>query len=312
MAAIEALRNRPTTPDPTEEELLAHAPLVEVPVTDVDVDAAAEGALAPAPAPPPAKNRGEEPASADVVEEIFARLRKATLEERGASAPPPKKVTPGVPDLSAEDLFVRRDQAMESALAVLVRKVKRALQDDQNVMIERLRGVTGMITTEFEEEMVQRQRYHAAAVDALGDAVVAGAKFAAEENPDATGPTSPLAASECAEDLAVTMVVALRKRIVADGHDDGAERANSAYKEWRGARVERLCADTARRAFNAGVLSASAGHPVRFVATPNDAPCDACRRDATSGPRAANGAFPSGQTHPPLHAGCACIVIPVP
>jgi len=46
-------------------------------------------------------------------------------------------------------------------------------------------------------------------------------------------------------DLAVTVVLALRKRILADGSGEGTERANAAYREWRGARVERLCTDAA-------------------------------------------------------------------
>jgi len=57
------------------------------------------------------------------------------------------------------------------------------------------------------------------------------------------------ALQDCAADLAVTIVLALRKRILTDGSGDGPDRANAAYKEWRGARVERLCTDAARRAF---------------------------------------------------------------
>ena len=119
------------------------------------------------------------------------------------------------------------------------------------------------------------------------------------------------ALNDCSADLAVTIVLALRKRILADGSGDGPERANSAYKEWRGARVERLCTDAARRAFHVGVLAASDGRSVRFFAAPNDAPCDACALDAGAGDRVAGQGFPSGSAYPPLHAGCACTVVPV-
>ena len=104
--------------------------------------------------------------------------------------------------------------------------------------------------------------------------------------------------SDCAADLAVTIVLALRKRILADGSGDGPDRANAAYKEWRGARVERLCTDAARRAFEIGVLAASQGRNVRFYVAPNDAPCDACALDAASGERLAGQAFPSGSDAP--------------
>jgi hypothetical protein len=248
----------------------------------------------------------------DVVNEIFARLRKATLEERGATAQAPRKAPAAAkPETPTGELFKRRDEALEESLAVLTRKVKRALQDDQNVMLERLRDVKAMITTELEDEHEQRARYANAALDALTDAAAAGVQFAKDEAGVPGGPVSATELSDCAADLAVTIVLALRKRILADGSGDGPDRANAAYKEWRGARVERLCTDAARRAFEVGVLAASQGRNVRFYVAPNDAPCDACALDAGAGERVAGQAFPSGSSHPPLHAGCACAVIPV-
>ena len=321
-AAIDALRNRPASADLSEEELLAAVPLRDVPELEVPALVVPDIAAAPKPAkvsktpkaPVVAVSESEivEGSGTDVVEEIFARLRKATLEERGASAPAPKRVAaaPG-PVTPASELFDRRDKALEDPLAVLTRKVKRALQDDQNVMIEALRGVTGMITTEFEAEFAQRERYSEAARDALREAAHAGAGFVADETGNSLGVSDYSAIDECAADLAVTIVLALRRRIVADGAGDGAERANSAYKEWRGARVERLCADTALRAFNAGVVSASSGRAVRFLSSLTDAPCDACALDAGAGERVAGEFFPSGQAYPPLHAGCACAVVPI-
>ena len=60
-----------------------------------------------------------------------------------------------------------------------------------------------------------------------------------------------------------------------------------------------------------GVVTAATGRDLRFFPAPNDAPCDACALDATSPARPAGQAFPSGSAHPPLHAGCACTVVPV-
>jgi len=329
-AALEALRLRPPSREPTEEELLEGTPLREVPPP----------APAPAPAPaldddsaasdvPKAKTRRaaksngiethvdetlleDDPTGTDVVNEIFARLRKATLEERGApaSARKPAPVAAKVMTVDGE-LFHRRDVAIDESLAVLTRKVKRALQDDQNIMLERLRDVKGMITVELEDEHAERARYADAAFDALADAAAAGAQFAFDEAGYSGDPVSKVALDDCAADLAVTIVLALRKRVLADTVGDGAERVNAAYKEWRGARVERLCTDAARRAFHLGVLSASRGRAVRFFAAPNDAPCDACALDAASGERLAGQRFPSGSQYPPLHAGCACAIVPV-
>ncbi|HEV2427382.1 MAG TPA: hypothetical protein VGS61_04085, partial [Acidimicrobiales bacterium] len=269
-------------------------------------------------APPKAEGVGapagpaDEPSGVDVVDEIFARLRKATLDERGATAPPPRRAPAAKATGAGAELFARRDAALDESLAALTRRVKRVLQDDQNAVLERLRDVKGMITTELEDEHDQRARYAEAARDALEDAAAAGARFAFDEAGVSGPPASRAQVADVAADLAVTIVLALRRRILTDGSGSAVERANTAYKEWRGARVERLCADAARRAFSLGVVAASRGHSVRFVVAPTDAPCDACALDARSGERPAGEPFPSGSAYPPLHAGCACAVVPVP
>ncbi len=336
-AATEALRQSGPAPEPTEEELLAGTPLRDVPevvATPLGAGvvpaprppgeappteetprtrrrARVESAEVPAPASPAATgDEGEEMSGTDVVNEIFARLRKATLEERGASAPAPRRAAARRAETPDDEIFHRRDAALAEPLAVLTRRVKRALQDDQNVVLERLRDVTAMITTELEDERVQRSRYADAAYEALAHAAAAGVAFARDAGAAHDALVDRDTLDECAADLAVTVVVALRKRILSDGAGDGAERANAAYREWRGARVERLCADVARRAFNAGVVAASDGAPLRFAVAPGDPPCDLCARDAATRDHRAGEKFPSGSLYPPLHAGCACAVVP--
>ena len=331
VAALEALRLRPVTPEPTEEELLAGTPLRTVPevtldevVVDVPAPAASASASAaeenPPPAPPPAAPAGAAPATetpheddqsgTDVVNEIFARLRKATLEERGASAHAPRRAPVAKPDTPVGDLFKRRDESLEESLTVLTRRIKRVLQDDQNLTLERLRSVKLVGLADLEDEHAQRARYADAAFDALADAAAAGAQFAFDESGTAGPAAGRAPLVDCAADLAVTIVLALRRRILADGSGDAQERVNTAYKEWRGARVERLCTDAARRAFHIGVLAASNGRHVRFLVAPTDAPCDACALDAAAGEREAGLSFPSGAANPPLHAGCACTIVP--
>ena len=142
-AALEALRLRPPAREPTEEELLAGTPLREVPevVPVAPGEPAPEGAPAPRRPrrPPPKAEAPAVPAPADqsgtdVVDEIFARLRKATLEERGATAPPPRRAPSPKASTADGELFARRDAALDESLAALTRRVKRVLQDDQNVV----------------------------------------------------------------------------------------------------------------------------------------------------------------------------------
>lgn len=328
-AALEALRLRPAAPEPTEEELLAGTPLRRVP--EVALAEVPEGADAPpaatdAPVPPPPAPAAREPggpssadmpehdddqSGTDVVNEIFARLRKATLDERGASAHTPRRAPAAKPDTPVGDLFKRRDAALDESLAVLTRRIKRVLQDDQNLTLERLRSLKVVSAGELEDEHAQRERYAEAAYDALADAAAAGGQFAFDEAGVNAGTAGRAPLLDCAADLAVTIVLALRRRILADGSADPQDRVNTAYKEWRGARVERLCTDAARRAFHIGVLAASVGRNVRFLASPNDPPCDACALDAAAGERSAGMSFPGGAAYPPLHAGCACAIVPV-
>lgn len=321
-AALEALRMRPDVPEPSEEEVLASTPLRQV--AEPQLREAPEVASDARPRRRAAKEDvtnvaditevsmiDDDGSGTDVVNEIFARLRKATLEERGATAVPKRAApAPAKAPTATGELFERRDAALAGPLAALTRKVKRALQDDQNIMLERLRDVKAMITTELEDEHEQRARYADAALDAISGAAAAGVQFAKDEAGVGGGAVESVALKDCAADLAVTIVLALRKRILSDGSGDGPDRANAAYKEWRGARVERLCTDAARRAFEIGVVAASQGRRVRFFVAPNDAPCDACAMDAASGERLAGENFPSGSPFPPLHAGCACAVIP--
>ena len=247
----------------------------------------------------------------DVVSDIFARLRASTQDEKGREPqpkrPPKVRTTPVTAD---DELFLRREEAIATHLAELIRHVKRAMQDDQNIMIERLRGVKGLVTDQLEDEHIQRARYTAAATDSVRAIAVAGADFATAVA-GAQGRVEHFGeVDECAADLAVTLALALRKRILADGNEDGADRASTAFREWRGARIERLCGDIARRAFNVGVVAACQGGTVRVLVAPDHPPCDACALDAQSGGIPAGQPFPSGQPHPPLHAGCNCAVIP--
>lgn len=337
VAALDALRRAIPIPDLSEEEALARAtlepsrlePSQSRTTEPQEIDPPTQGTPkvrarrvpdngnngVPPAAPAPVESEQfideAEVIDADVVNDIFTRLRQATLEERGATAVVAKRVTTKTePVTDNDELFARRDAALEASLAMLTRKVKRALQDDQNIMLDRLRDVQGIIVDELEEERIQRSRYADAAYEALFEAAQAGIQFVLDETGVGDGVTSSVVIQECATDLGVTIVVALRKRLLSESAGDGGERVNTVYKEWRGARVERLCADAARRAFNAGVVAGSHARDVRFFVAPSDAPCDECSENATHGPVRAGQPFPSGSAFPPVHAGCACLVLP--
>jgi hypothetical protein len=307
-----------TVVEPSEEELLAGTPLRAVADVEVTHEAANTEEVTtrprrvkpPVATPTPSPELLEDdPTATDVVNDIFARLRASTLEERGASerAKPTVRQKTNAPD---DAVFGRRDDAIEEALALTIKRVKRALQDDQNSVLEALRDVGGLITTELGDEAEQRARFATAIDEGLRACALAGARFAKAEGAASDQPPSESALSDVAADFSYQIVNALRRKILTEGGGSATERANEAYREWRGARVERLCTQEARRAFHLGVVAACASGNVLFLAAPYDTPCDACDMDAKAGPRPAGTAFPSGTPFPPGHAGCACTIVP--
>jgi DivIVA domain-containing protein len=289
-AAIELLRTKPTPPSVGEEALGATSPASEH----------------PSGASPPHVIDEED---ADAVEEIFARLRKASLEERGAQDPGRSAPRASVaPDTPVGAILQRRDEVVATPRDNLIRKVKRALQDDQNAALERVRGIDGAeVAARLESERDQRDRYALASVEPLRDAASTGRSFAASEGGVVGPELSDGVLAGLAEDLAATLVTALRKRMTVEGGMDGTERVTAAYREWRGARTERLCADLALRAFHEGVGAAAVGRRVRFIVAPAEPPCEKCSgvgESSNAGPQT------SGIRLPPLHAGCRCTVLP--
>ena len=282
-AAIELLRSKPAPP-PMGEEALEH------PASDHPSGGA------------PAAGDADDP---DAVEEIFAKLRKATLEERGAEEAPRATPRPTIrPDTPVSAILQRRDEVVAASRDALVRKVKRSLQDDQNAALERVRGTEGAaVAAHLGSEREQRDRYALASVEPLRDAANAGRSFAASEGGVVGPELADARLAELAEDLAATLVTALRKRLSNDNGKDGTERVSSAYRDWRGARTERLCSDFSLQAFHAGVAAASSGHPVRYVVAPAEPPCEQC---AAVGVSYLTGADPATVRLPPLHAGCRC------
>jgi hypothetical protein len=164
-----------------------------------------------------------------------------------------------------------------------------------------------VVADRLEDERAQRDRYALASVEPLREAANAGRSFAASEGGVVGPELSDGVLAELAEDLAATLVTALRKRMSADGGTEGTERVTAAYREWRGARAERLCADLALRAFHAGVAAAATGRKIRFIVAPTEPPCEQC---VAAGAESQGGNGGPALRLPPVHAGCRCTVLP--
>lgn len=281
----------------------------------------------PVPEPPlPEEEAAPEPSPVD---DLFARIREEA-EPEVESAPEPEPApeeaaeAEGAPDAEAEPeeapvpdadetLLQRRDQVVDDIEQRLARRLKRALQDEQNDVLDRLRSHRGTPTSDAVLPSADEQfgRYRVVAVELLEEAAQAGARFV---EADAT----PVPLDDLADSLAADLVSPLRRRL-EHGLQEGAgedttllvERIGAAYRETKGKRIEQLAADHVIAAFSRGTFHAvEEGTPMRWIVDDVGGPCPDCDDNALAGPTPRGEEYPTGRPHPPAHGGCRCLLAP--
>ncbi len=281
--------------------------------------------------PPAAPPAATVPSAA--VDEIFAKLRAAHEVPGATGATAPEDVPPsemaeeggdepgpaGPPDL--HPLVAKRDRMVQPIVTTLARRLKRTLQDSQNDLLDALRSGGSTWSVELlPEEIEQIDGVATAALPPLEEAAEAGYSFAGVRpggGPDAD------AVAAVAHDLAIAIVGPLRRRLGNDdalaGADDAAdetliaEHVGSAYREWKGERIDRLAGDHVIAAFSAGSMAAIDGESSArlewiAVAGSSDAPCPDCEDNGLGGPQPPGTDFPTGHARPPAHPGCRCLL----
>lgn len=296
------------------------------PVTDT----AQETASAKGPkAPEAAENAPQAASGHDQLDDLFAKLRAADPSEpvdvngsngsskhepsKGSGELDPSEDDPGVAAATlerSEDLL-RRDELLRPVISGLSRRVKRALQDDQNAILDRIRSLGGWKQEVMPDLDEHNARYVGAATDMLAEASRAGATFAGSSlgsDPDV---------SSVAEELVADLVGPLRRRLEdggpnVDPSDEAAliEHVGAAFREWRGDRTDRLAGDHATTAFSAALIATlSPDASVRWIVDDEGAPCADCEDNALAENVRPGDEFPTGHRHPPVHSGCRCLLI---
>jgi DivIVA domain-containing protein len=226
-----------------------------------------------------------------------------------------------------EAILQRRDEAVGTLEASLARKLKRVLQDEQNDMLDRLRGLRTPPTAALvlPPPDAHAVRFAQAGRPLLDKAAKAGALFATS----LTGPPVQKAIPDMGEmpdlddlaaELAAAVVEPLRRRLeqaLTDGRDDDqavlVESLGAAYREWKTQRIEQTAADHVASAFARGAFAATPEDtPLRWLVEDVDGPCPDCDDNALAGGLAKGEPFPTGQRFPPAHAGCRCLLVPEP
>jgi hypothetical protein len=291
--------------------------------------------LAGAPASDPTVEAGAPGSQVDV---LFARIRAGRPEEadEASAAGPDPQVTveldqteappagePPSGDADAdESLLQRRESAVIDLESSLTRKLKRALQDEQNDLLDRLRGLRGEPTAPRLLPALEDQvaRYASAAQPLVDRAAAAGVAFAVEILPrPGRAHASPPVVADLATEAATTIVESLRRRLeqaisAAAGDEQSVliEGVGAAYREWKSERIERIAGDVLAAAFSRGTWhEVPDGTLLRWIVEDTGGPCPDCDDDALAGNLPKGEVFPTGQPYPPAHTGCRCLLVPI-
>jgi len=228
-----------------------------------------------------------------------------------------------------------RDQLLEPIEADLVRRLKRVLQDEQNEVLDRLRQeqnpTAASILPPLDEQV---ERYQAVAVPLLSKAADHGSEFLVPPGQGVGAgpggrPDGGWKAEQWAADLAVDVVVPLRDRLEAaiseavpdaDGSDDRGydvsgvtERLGAGYRQCKATLIGQAARHHTSVAFAEGAFAATPPDAQRtWVVDDDGGPCPDCDDNTLAGAVTKGQPFPTGQTHPPAHGGCRCILVAPP
>ena len=205
------------------------------------------------------------------------RANRATEPAPTAASNPPPTGQPTAatptgarPDATISDadevILQRRDKATTEIEVALARRLKRAMQDEQNDLLDRLRGVRGApkATSVLPPLAAQRERIATAGRPLLEQAARAGGVFGRELVGLEPDPTVPLPDVEgLAAALADAIAAPLRRRLeqafTDTAGDDQAvlvEALGASYREWKTQRIELLAGDHVTGAFSLGAFEA--------------------------------------------------------
>lgn len=220
------------------------------------------------------------------------------------------------------EFLAERDQLTGRLEASLARKLKRALQDEQNALLDRLRGLKGPATPE--KVLPSAEEHPDRFVDAgrplleeaaRGGIQVATRVYARTRHGDEP-PLSAEVVDDLAENLGRTIAEPLRQRLeeALRSGGEGTELADSlgaAYREWKTQRIEAAAHDQVGAAFSRGAYVATPeGARLTWVVGASEGPCPDCEDNTLAGAQIKGEPWPTGQLHPPAHPGCRCILVP--
>lgn len=215
--------------------------------------------------------------------------------------------------------FELRDVALAPVIAAMSRKLKRVLADEQNEVLDILRGRLSVKTL---DAIVGPKTDHSArmieALEAsLRAAALAGAKFSSDVSDKDLQKIITTQMAAINEYVIATVVVPLRDRLsrsISQASGDNAELTSLVrivYREWKNQHVDTQVDNIAQNSFGRGTFAALIpGSKVCWKVDPNGPACADAEDNSLAGFVGAGEAFPTGHTYAPAHAGCRCALVP--
>jgi cell division septum initiation protein DivIVA len=271
---------------------------------------------------------GGQPENRDNVVALFARLREeaVTADSADESAPPPVVVpSPAGPEPAPGDgaaaepdddtPFSRRAEALTPLIVAAARKLKRVLADEQNGVLDVLRGRQAV--TAIDALLPGPDAHAATYAKAIDEELTAAAKAGAAEAGGKLGRSAVTALDVARQRVKSELVGALRERLdrsIAGGAGDNADvtrGVRNVYREWKTQHIDEQLDDVFRAAFAGGAAAAiKPGVPVAWHTEPGHTGCADCADNTLAGALPAGQDFPTGHAAAPAHPGCRCLVLP--
>lgn len=275
------------------------------------------------PAAPPAR---------DQVDDIFARLRASSVSKpsEGRVVEPRKKTeskdavaqsgpATKVEPVRDEAAFATRAEALAPLVTTMARKLKRVLADEENEALEYLRARKPVMQI---ESMCSTVDTHVAKyVEALADDVMTAAKAGAGAagSDKKRGPSRNDVVPAVNEAVSRLLVMPLREKLAAAlaahaSDKEGAAKAiRGVYRQWKSTNIDEHIDDVACLAYARGMyVTFAPGTRVCWMVDPDGPACADAEDNSLAGCVVLGNEFPTGHTQPLAHAGCRCLLAPMP
>ncbi|MGK0274696.1 MAG: DivIVA domain-containing protein [Ilumatobacter sp.] len=213
--------------------------------------------------------------------------------------------------------FAERDEVVTPLIVSSAKKLKRALADEQNDVLDALRR--GEPVHELDEMIPTASEHVARYTAAIADDLEAAVQFGGATSRIGTPKLrkgivleSVNAANDAVEQWLVLPLRDRLARCIAEGAGDNSvvtKKVRSVYREWKTQHIDESLDDVLRRAHGRGVLAGFASDtPIVWEADPRFPACPDCEDNVLAGAIAAGDEFPTGDVFAPAHQGCRCLL----